>query len=210
MPKKPVASQTDIKHSLSVSFHDGDLERRRRQGRLAPDALSRALGTPKNKLTIIDTTAGLGRDAYAMAWLGCRVIALERHPFIFESLNTAYTKGLAISGPHQSVLQRLSLIHADACAYLKSLEPSQLPDIIYIDPMIEDEPRSAKIKKDIQYLRELLGPDRDAEMLLTVARQCAKKRVIVKRPFRCAPLIEPVDVAFKSRSTRYDVYFTTL
>ena len=56
-------------------------------------------------------------------------------------------------------------------------------------------------------LQKLLGQDVDTEQLLNIARHCAKKRVVVKRP-KGAEFIGGIKPAFDvtSKNTRYDVY----
>ena len=59
----------------------------------------------------------------------------------------------------------------------------------------------------MQILQKLLGQDEDTEQLLKIARHCAKKRVVAKRP-KGAECIAHNKPAFNvaSKNTRYDVY----
>src|ERR1041384_889776 len=66
---------------LCVDFVGGRLgyARRVNQSRL----LFRAIGSAGVRPTVLDATAGLGRDAFWLAWRGCRVTAIERSPILF-------------------------------------------------------------------------------------------------------------------------------
>ena len=54
-------------------------------------------------------------------------------------------------------------------------------------------------------LRQLLGPQDDADALVTMARTRAA-RVVVKRPHRAAPLVPGVDFEIATKLVRFDVY----
>jgi len=88
------------------------------------------------------------------------------------------------------------------------------PDVIYIDPMYPHRKKSAAVKKGMQTLQRLLGPDLDSQQLLDAALLAAAsftiKRVVVKRPTGAELLnnsfsIEPAH-NHESKNTRYDVY----
>ena len=57
---------------------------------------------------------------------------------------------------------------------------------------------------------EIIGKDDDADRLFTLARGCAKRRVVVKRP-KLAPHLcqEKPDIQFIGQSTRFDVYLNS-
>ncbi|SEH07868.1 class I SAM-dependent methyltransferase [Candidatus Venteria ishoeyi] len=65
--------------AVFVDFVSGAVAHRRRFGGGRGQALARAAGLKKGKTpTIVDATAGLGRDAFVLASLGCQVMLLER------------------------------------------------------------------------------------------------------------------------------------
>ncbi|MEM0954265.1 MAG: class I SAM-dependent methyltransferase, partial [Pseudomonadota bacterium] len=67
---------------LSVDFADPALLHRRRSGHNEP--LGRALGVHKwPGMSVVDATAGLGRESFVIADLGARVTMLEKHPAVF-------------------------------------------------------------------------------------------------------------------------------
>jgi len=130
-------------------------------------------------------------------------------------------------------LWRMRLIHMDSLALMQSLvssparparadtvsphfpdelrlEPdsfSERPDVVYLDPMYPATGKSAKVKKDMQALHSLIGPDTDSPSLLEAALGCALQRVVVKRPRRSKPIAGPSpSTEILSPNTRYDVY----
>ncbi|MCX2957807.1 MAG: class I SAM-dependent methyltransferase, partial [Serratia symbiotica] len=67
--------------AIYVDFVSGTLAHRRRFGGGRGEAVARAVGLKGSELPdVVDATAGLGRDAFVLAALGCRVRMLERHP----------------------------------------------------------------------------------------------------------------------------------
>ncbi len=110
----------------------------------------------------------------------------------------------------QSILdQGFHIINCDANDYIiKQLETEQNPpDVIYIDPMYPDRKKSALVKKDMQILQRLHGPENNAGQLLENALTFARKRVVVKRPVQAESINERVPgTSIKSKKTRYDIY----
>jgi 16S rRNA (guanine1516-N2)-methyltransferase len=77
--------------------------------------------------------------------------------------------------------------------------------------MFPERTKTAAIKKEMLFFHDIVGMDTDSDQLLDLARQCAKKRVVVKRP-RLAKLLNqaPANFVIKGKSTRYDVYLPYL
>ena len=189
--------------SLKVDFVTGKADFRRKHP--SKELLTKACGLKKgNRPTIIDATAGLGRDAFVLASQGCQVTMLERSPELAALLKEAL-KQLHTSDP--SI--QLDLVHCEAKDYLAKLPEEQHPDVIYLDPMHPTRKKSALVKKEMRELRELVGEDQDAAELFEIALKTAKKRVVVKRPRTANPLStkEP-NLTLTGKSTRFDVYFT--
>jgi 16S rRNA (guanine1516-N2)-methyltransferase len=189
---------------LCIDFLTGKLGYRSKH--LANELLAKAVGVKKNQtLSVIDATAGLGRDGFILACLGCEVTMLERSPMIAELLQEALTRALA----NDDFAQRLSLklINIDANSYLQALAPDEFPDVIYLDPMHPVRTKSALVKKDIRLLREVVGEDLDADNLLLTALGRAKRRVVVKRPRLAEPLAKrKPDIVKAGKHSRFDIY----
>ncbi len=197
----------DLGNPILIDFEEGKNAHRRQFGGGRGQPLAKAIGLKKAaNPTVIDATAGFGRDAFVLANLGCKVILVERNPLIAALLYDALQRAKDNS-ELVDVITRMSLINHDATAYLYKMEQALYPDVIYMDPMYPSRDKSALVKKDMRLLHQLAGPDIDSEQLLTIARTIALKRVVVKRP-KPAPFIgnQKPTTSIESKNTRYDVY----
>lgn len=157
---------------------------------------------PQKGMTIIDATAGWGRDAAILASFGAKVVMLERCPWMCALLQDALERQDANS---RKLLQ-LELVPQDAIKYLQNLSIQDYPDLIFIDPMHPERTQSALVKKELQVLQMMIGPDNDAATLLHLAQSRVKQRVVVKWPQRLPPLGLPNHIV-KGKTVRFDVYF---
>lgn len=191
-----------------IDFLSGKNAHRRQFGGGRGQPLAKALSLKKGASpNIVDTTAGFGRDAFVMASLGCKVVLLERNPIIACLLQNALERARE-DDTITDIIQRMTVFNIDACDYLANPDNSQ-PDVIYMDPMYPSRSKSALVKKEMQLLHQLVGPDLDSEQLLSVARQTALKRVVVKRPKSAEPISNSKpDTAIASKNTRYDIYLS--
>lgn len=192
--------------AIYVDFIDGAMAHRRRFGGGRGEAVAKAVGVKGDYLpTIVDATAGLGRDAFVLASLGCKVTMFERHPVVAallaDGLNRAY-----LDGEIGSELQKnLTLIHDNSLNGL--LSTVEKPDVVYLDPMFPHRQKSALVKKEMRVFQQLVGSDDDADSLLDIARKIAKKRVVVKRPDYANFLAEQKPVSsIKTKNHRFDIY----
>ncbi|MGV3740042.1 MAG: class I SAM-dependent methyltransferase [Gammaproteobacteria bacterium] len=153
---------------------------------------------PTPGMTIMDVTAGWGRDAALLAHYGAKIIMVERQPIM---------AALLADGLKRLVPGRLDLscIHQDAFRYLEQLSSEEYPDVIYIDPMHPERQKTALVKKDMQALQQLLGPDANVAALLALAKTKAKKKVIIKWPQRL-PALSPPNASFEGKTVRFDMY----
>lgn len=200
----------DTQHNVAihVDFISGSLAHRRQYGGGKNQPLAKAVGMkPGVTPRVLDATAGLAKDAFVLATLGCPVTLIERSPYVAALIADAIQRA-ATDDAFAPLLQNgFELINTNAIEYLPTLSEENKPDVIYLDPMYPEKQKSALVKKNMQILQKLLGQDTDTEQLLTVARHCAKKRVVVKRP-KGAEFIGNLKPAFDvaSKNTRYDVY----
>lgn len=191
--------------AIYVDFLSGSVAHRHRYGGGKGQLIARAVGLQKYKqVTVLDVSAGLGRDAFVLASLGCNVLMLERSPIMAALLQDGLAR--AQSQDWFRALQ-LQLLQIDAKSYLLNTMPPPAPDVIYFDPMFPESSKSALVKKEMRILREVVGSDDDAAELLTLALRFAKKRVVVKRAKNSAILSErKPDVVYSGKSTRFDIY----
>ncbi|MDX1605057.1 MAG: class I SAM-dependent methyltransferase, partial [Candidatus Competibacterales bacterium] len=188
---------------LQVDLTDGRSAYRARRG--GRETIARAVGARRHP-RVVDACAGLGRDAWVLARLGCRVDLLERSPVVAALLHDGLQRAAAT--PHgASVAAFLRLQHVDARTYLQALPAAQWPEVVYLDPMYPDPERGALPGKAQQALRQVVGTDPDAAELLELALERGRCRVVVKRPRR-APSLGGQSPSFShnGRSTRFDVY----
>lgn len=193
---------------IFCDFVTGKIGYRLVHGRNKRQPLARALGLKGNPdLKVIDATAGMGRDAMMLASLGCFVLMLERSPIIAALLEDGLKRAAQTTALGPLVKKRVRLIHTDAITYLDNLSQQQRPDVVYLDPMYPPRTKNAKVKKEMQILRDLLGNDSDAAALLHASLNCAKNRVVVKRPRFAEPLSDaPPTRSAQGKTTRYDIY----
>lgn len=189
---------------IFVDFLAGEILHRCQFGGGRRQSIARACGLSKTSdLKILDVTAGLGSDAFVLAHLGADVTLIERSPFIHALLQD----GLKRAEKHPAA-KRLHLKPAqDAKTFLTALTEKKF-DVIYLDPMFPEKKNSALSKKEMRALHEIVGEDLDAETLLTLAVQHAKKRVVVKRPRLAKPLGNHApNESLVGKSGRFDLYF---
>ncbi len=195
---------------LRIDFTSGKLAYRQQHGGGRQQPLARAIGLKPNiNPEVLDLTAGLGRDSFVLASLGCTVHLLERSPVIAALLQDGLQRAEKETDFKQIMTPRLNLHYTDALNYLKEL--ANYPDTIYLDPMYPHRQKSALVKKEMRIFRHLVGNDEDAPQLLQLALSRAKKRVVVKRP-KGAPTLDQLkpNWIIESENTRYDVYLSQL
>jgi 16S rRNA (guanine1516-N2)-methyltransferase len=187
-----------------VDFTSGALRYRRQFGGGRKEALARAVGLKANRCPfVLDATAGLGRDSFILASLGCRVLLVERSVIIAALLADGLAR--AARDPELcATLARMQIIQAD-CLTLRRLDPA--PDVIYLDPMYPHRSKSALVKKEMRLVRALVGDDGDAPLLLAWALSHQGVRVVVKRP-QGAPTLDDSKPGFviTGKNSRFDVY----
>jgi 16S rRNA (guanine1516-N2)-methyltransferase len=170
--------------------------------------LARAAGLkPGYRPTVLDATAGLGRDAFILASLGCRVTMFERVPVIAALLEDGLRRALHHPDIGEIVKQRIEYIAGDSLLMMKQLGPNRQPDTIYLDPMYPLRTKSAKVKKEMRLLRSVVGDDSDAPALLAAALVTARNRIVVKRP-KLAPRLPGLEpsLVLRGSNSRYDIY----
>ena len=84
--------------------------------------------------TILDGTAGLGRDAFVLASLGCKVQMVERHPVVAALLDDGLQRAKQDADIGAWVSERMSLIHASSHDALDKLsdDPDSLSRMLFI------------------------------------------------------------------------------
>ncbi len=198
---------------ISVDFVGGAMAHRRKFGGGKGQDIAKAVGLNKGvKPRVLDLTAGMGRDAFVLASLGCSVVMVERSPLVSlllkDGLNRAkkHVEMTAGNDLLTEVLARIRLVVGESCDLGGKLNDIE-SDVVYLDPMFPDRAKSAKVKKDMAIFHELVGKDEDADRLLEVALSKALHRVVVKRP-RIAPYLDARKPSYQvlGKSSRFDIY----
>ena len=190
---------------LRVDFVSGAVAHRLRFGGGRGQALAKAMGLRAGKTpTIIDATAGLGRDSFLLASLGAKVIMIERSEKIHALLVQGMQRGLKEGGKFSEIIGRMTLLRGDA----KDLLAGLTADAILIDPMHPPRNNSALVKRELRQVREIVGTDDDAADLVRVALKHAGNRVVLKWPAKADPIlgIQACSHQITGKSTRYDVF----
>ena len=168
--------------------------------------LFQAVGFRAGPPSVVDATAGLGQDAFLLAWMGCRVTAVERSPIVAALLQNGMRRSMRVPELEAILRDRLRLVVGDARSVLKDLPASHVPEVVYLDPMYPARSKSALGRKEMDILRRIVGHDEDAEELLSIARTVARRHVVVKRMHHAPPLAPQPTRAYEGKTTRYDVY----
>jgi len=190
---------------VSASFLGGKTEHRRQFGGGKGQLVAKAVGLNQGVVPdVLDASAGLGRDAFVLASLGCKLTLLERSPVIAELLACALeeARGTEID----DIVARMHLINADSSQWLAS-QAEPVADVIYLDPMYPHREKSSLVKKEMRLFQVLVGEDLDDALLLAAALKKARYRVVVKRP-RKGVAIEGLAPSYQlmGKSCRYDIY----
>lgn len=219
---------------LLVDFGAPAVTRRVRDALMRNDPLLKAVGWRRDRaLSVLDTTGGLGRDAFLLASAGARVAVLERNPVIACLL----FDGLLRAQRHRDAAQAAELLRfrfGDAADLLRrwtALDPTPTPSppsdarprIVYVDAMFPGEegagdgrgkeaaadapsPTPSSVKREAQFLVAVCGPGReeDTTALVAASLAAAEERVVVKLP-RTAPELPPFTLRNRARTRSYVV-----
>ena len=192
-----------------VDFAGGAVGYRFRRGGERGHPLVRAAGIKKDRLpSIVDATAGLGRDAFLLASAGATVTLIERSAKVHALLEEALARASAESPELAEVVARMTLVHGDA----KDRLPQLKPDVVIVDPMHPPRRNTALVKQEMRQLSAIVGADEDADELMRIALASARERVVLKWPLRAAPLLEmpKPSYQFAGKTVRYEVFVTAL
>ncbi|HED33119.1 MAG TPA: 16S rRNA methyltransferase [Gammaproteobacteria bacterium] len=219
------------KMTLSVDFIGGSLGHRKKYGGGKGQTIARAIGIKQGKPApyVLDATAGLAKDSYVFACLGCKLLMLERSPVIAALVQDGINRASLNVEFRNIIEQGFILRNQDALTCIQAIAgdsdidtgttaemtagippETDCPDVIYLDPMYPEKKKSASVKKGMQILQTLLGSDTDTDKVLDAALCKATERVVVKRP-KGAPALSSEHtptLSYESKATRYDVYIT--
>jgi 16S rRNA (guanine1516-N2)-methyltransferase len=207
-PDRVTLFDTMLNTSIVVDFVSGALAHRQQFGGGRGQAIAKAVGLKHGKRpSVLDITAGLARDAYVLASLGCKLCLIEQSPVLYALIEDGIHRGQRDTACADILKNFTCWVNANAIEYMRTINNKNRPDVIYIDPMYPDRKKSALVKKDMRILQRLLPKNQNDDQLLTTALGCAAERVVVKRPLH-APALGDIqaDTSISSKKTRFDVY----
>jgi len=190
--------------AIKVDFVEGAVAHRRKFGGGRGQDIAKAVGL-KHGFTphVLDATAGLGRDAFVLASLGCQLTLMERMPVVAALLDDGIERA-KLNSDVADIANNMQLMHASS---IESMDLANAPDVVYLDPMFPHREKSAAVKKEMRIFQSLVGEDLDADSLLEPALALAKYRVVVKRPSYAPPLAnKKPSMSINMKKNRFDVY----
>eukprot|EP01036_Dinobryon_divergens_P029193 gene29193-38260_t len=214
--------QAKIKEKpFRIDFADKKFQFRMSRSSPAEELLCKAVGPA---LTVLDLTAGLGRDGLVLAasMPGRRVLLFERNPVLFHLLRDAIVR---LRRENPDLAQRLRIELRDSARDYLEIGQDCAPELeetvsVYLDPMYpaaHTARRTAKSGKETQFLHRLAGgattesETTDNLLLFQSAARLSSDRIVVKRPLNGQPLVptsfEPVHHVFRGSTQQFDVYF---
>lgn len=189
---------------LQVDFLQGAMAFRGQQNVRSEMLIKAVLGRDKQHLpSVTDATAGLGRDSFLLAVLGCEVVMVERHPIVSALLQDGLMRYQQQGD--SAISARMQLLTGDFAS--GALPEPVAAEVVYLDPMFPTREKSALVKKEMQIFKQLVGGDPDSDRLMQQALQRAQRRIVVKRPLKADYLsgMKPT-YSLSGRSSRFDVY----
>lgn len=190
-----LSENNKLKYSVCVDFESGKLKYRSLSHIRAELVVKAVTGKHKNTLTVLDTTAGFGKDSYILSLAGCEVTACESNPVMYALLKDAFGRSSAT---------QVSLINADS----RNMISSNSYDVIYIDPMYPQTNKSARNNKDMSFLQDFVGHQPDmAEELFKLSLQSECKKIVIKRPPKAGFVYDKKPTSqIIGKAVRFDIY----
>ncbi len=153
--------------------------------------LAKALGLKKQNrfFKVIDLSAGFLSDTALMLAMGLEVICYERNPYLACLIDREVEK-----------------LNSDKLHFFYGEYEQGEGDVFYFDPMYSEKNDKSAPKKQMQFLRQFIGVDEDAQEFILKIKE-KKKRLVIKRSKKAPSLLENPSHQVIGKSTRYDVYF---
>ncbi|MDC1116446.1 class I SAM-dependent methyltransferase [Luminiphilus sp.] len=187
---------------VAIRFDSAAMLHRRHGGQ--NELLGRAVGVKNDRHPVVfDATGGLGRDAFVLADLGCRVTLCEQTPALAWLLQDAIL--CAQVSRYDAV--RDAVERMTVCSGQSEAQSLHAATVIYIDPMFPERKKAAAVKKEAMMLQYLSASHDGGESLMAWAWQQAIDRIVVKRPLK-APVLGERKASFtlSGKSVRFDVF----
>jgi 16S rRNA (guanine1516-N2)-methyltransferase len=153
-------------------------------------------------VTVMDCTAGLGEDSILLAAAGFTVKLYERDPMIAALLKDSLERAMEVP-ELKPIVERMEFHEEDSLKALSQL--TEVPDVIYLDPMFPSRQKSGLVKKKFQLLHQLETPCEEGEEFLQAAINCKPRKIVIKRPLKGEYLgNRKPDYSLNGKTIRYD------
>jgi 16S rRNA (guanine1516-N2)-methyltransferase len=194
----------DLQLRFQHSFISGPIAKRASQSNQL--LLKACNNKQRNIHRVLDLTAGWGIDGYTLARHGQAVTLLEHNELVHAIVAHSLAQ-LAANPSTADIAARMVVEPIDAKRFLQRQGETEF-DCIYLDPMFAAHKSAAKPAKEMQILQALTD-NRNIEACFELALTRARKRVVVKRAAKAAPLGQhKPDLVQRARTIRFDVYLT--
>ncbi len=183
------------KHHVFVDFQSKQLKFRSQAHLNAELVIKAVLGRKKHPATVMDCTAGFGKDAYLLSLTGSQIEAYESNPLMCALLK---------DGLNRAGIESIKVYKKDALSNILKTTC----EVIYIDPMYPATKKSAKNNKQMTFLQSFVGHQGQmAEDLFEQAKDSKAKKIVIKRPVKADFVCnkKPTSQVI-GKAARFDVY----
>ena len=149
---------------------------------------------PIKNSTILDCTAGLGRDGVLLSKLGYDVTMIEKNPILILMLNNYLSRTKDV---------KAKLLYGDSLSYVRIAK--KIFDYIYIDFMFEKKNNAKPSKYDL-FLRSINYNENNKLTFIEEMINYCKKRIIVKEPIKSKSKIIDCDFEIKTKLIKYKIF----
>jgi len=149
----------------------------------------------QNNSTILDCTAGFGRDGFLLDSMGHDVTMIENSPIVAMLLKNALRRSDNIN---------IQFFFGNAFDYMK--HSKQKYDYIYIDFMFDKLKNKSLSSKNDETLKMISFNDNDKNKIIQLAQCISNKKVIVKEPRNTVSDILKPNYIVKTKLLKYNIY----
>jgi len=149
----------------------------------------------QNNATVLDCTAGFGRDSFLLESMGHDVTMIENSPIVAMLLKNALRRSNNIN---------IKLFFGNAYDYMK--HSNEKYDYIYIDFMFEKLKNKSLSSKNDEALKMISFNDNNKNKIIQLAQSVSNKKVIVKEPRNTVSGILKPNYIIKTKLLKYNIY----
>ena len=180
--------------SISVDFLDKEINSKIKSRLSGKKDIFSKLFPIKNS-TLLDCTAGYGRDSYVLRSMGFNVTMIENSPVMSLLLNDALKK---------LKLLNFNMYHGNSYDYLNHSE--KYYDYIYIDFMFNKLKKNSLSSKNDETLKLISFQENDKNNLIRLAIKKSNNRVVVKEPKNSLSNILKPEYTIKTKLLSFNIY----